>query len=95
MYINSLISFFSAQSLSLIISIKLSPDQIGVYSILLTVTGVTMFIVKNINKIFAPAITKLYKEKNISKLSSIYKQITFIVNFFTNAIRSFNYFVCK
>ena len=63
MYINSLISFFSAQSLSLIISIKLSPDQIGVYSILLTVTGVTMFIVKNINKIFAPAITKLYKEK--------------------------------
>ena len=83
MYINSLISFFSAQSLSLIISIKLSPDQIGVYSILLTVTGVTMFIVKNINKIFAPAITKLYKEKNISKLSSIYKQITFIVNLFT------------
>ena len=42
-----------------------------------------MFIVKNINKIFAPAITKLYKEKNISKLSSIYKQITFIVNLFT------------
>ena len=83
MYINSLISFFSAQSLSLIISIKLSPDQIGVYSILLTVTGVTMFIVKNINKIFAPAITKLYKEKNINKLSSIYKHITFIVNLFT------------
>ena len=72
MYINLLISFFLAQSLSLIISIKLSPDQIGIYSILLTVTGVTMFIVKNINKIFAPAITKLYKEKNISKLSSIY-----------------------
>ena len=83
MYINSLISFFSAQSLSLIISIKLSPDQIGIYSILLTISGVTMFIVKNINKIFAPAITKLYKENKINKLSSIYKQITFIVNLFT------------
>ena len=79
MYVNSLISFFLLSLFFLIISIKLSPDQIGVYSILLTVTGVTMFIVKNINKIFAPAITKLYK-KNISKLSSIYKQITFIVN---------------
>lgn len=83
MYYNSLISFFSAQSLSLIISIKLTPDQIGIYSILLTVSGVTMFIVKNINKIFAPAITKLYNENNISKLSSIYKQVTFIVNLFT------------
>jgi len=83
MYFNSLISFFSAQSLSLIISIKLTPDQIGIYSILLTISGVTMFIVKNINKIFAPAITKLYNENNISKLSSIYKQVTFIVNLFT------------
>ena len=68
MYYNSLISFFSAQSLSLIISIKLTPDQIGIYSILLTISGVTMFIVKNINKIFAPAITKLYNENNICLL---------------------------
>jgi len=83
MYYNSLISFFSAQSLSIIISVKLTPDQIGIYSILLTISGVTMFIVKNINKIFAPAITKLYNENNISKLSSIYKQVTFIVNLFT------------
>ena len=62
MYANSLVSFFAAQSLSLIISIKLSPEQIGIYSILLTVTGVTMFIIRNLNNIFAPAITKLYKE---------------------------------
>ena len=83
MYANSLVSFFAAQSLSLIISIKLSPEQIGIYSILLTVTGVTMFIIRNLNNIFAPAITKLYKENKISELSSLYKQTTFMVNLFT------------
>ena len=41
-----------------------------------------MFIVKNINKILLLQLLN-YTKKNISKLSSIYKQITFIVNLFT------------
>ena len=46
-YANSLISFTSGQSLSLIISFMLPPKQIGIYSILLTITGVSLFLLKN------------------------------------------------
>jgi len=66
MYANAIVHFFSAQSLRIVLSIALPPLKLGVYSILLTITGVAMFLIKNLNQVFAPAIAKLYKEKKDS-----------------------------
>ena len=82
-YANSLVSFFASQSLSLILSIMLPPSEIGVFSILLTITGISLFLIQNLNKVFAPAISKLYAEGKINELNNMFKTTTFIVNFIT------------
>lgn len=82
-YFNSIVTLLSNKSLVLIISIMLTPDNLGIFSILLTITGVCMFIHKNINKIFAPVISKLFNDNNINELDVLYKRITFILNFFS------------
>jgi len=82
-YANSLVSFFANQSLSLILSIMLPPNEIGIFSILLTITGISLFIIQNLNKVFAPAISKLYAEGKINELNQMFKTTTFIVNFIT------------
>ena len=82
-YTNSLATFFGGQSLAIILSIMLPPSQIGIYSILVTVTGITLFLIQNLNKIFAPVISKLYAENQIHQLNQIYKKTTFIINFVT------------
>lgn len=82
-YANSLISFFANQSLSLILSVMLPPNEIGVFSILLTITGISLFLIQNLNKVFAPAISKLYAEGKINELNQMFKTTTFIVNFIT------------
>ena len=81
MYFNSLVSFFSSKSLTIILSLTLPAKQIGVFGILLTVTGITMFLVKSLNKVFAPAISKLFYEGENIELGILYKQTAFIVNF--------------
>ena len=83
MYANSIVHFFSAQSLRIVLSIALPPFKLGVYSILLTITGVSMFLIKNLNQVFAPAISKLYDDKKIDELDELYKKTTFIVNLIT------------
>ncbi|MBT3587518.1 MAG: oligosaccharide flippase family protein, partial [Flavobacteriaceae bacterium] len=83
MYANSVVHFFSAQSLRIVLSLALPPLKLGVYSILLTITGVSMFLIKNLNQVFAPAISKLYDEKKIDELDELYKKTTFIVNLIT------------
>jgi len=83
MFLNSIIAFISGQSLRFIISIKLLPIDIGAYSILLTLTGLTTFLLINLNKVIAPAITKLYEEGKITELNALYKKTTFLVNIFT------------
>ncbi len=82
-YANSIVSFFASQSLSLILSIMLPPNEIGVFSILLTITGISLFLIQNLNKVFAPAISKLYAEGKINDLNQMFKTTTFIVNFIT------------
>ena len=82
-YANSLISLFSTQSLSLILGIMLPAKQMGVYSILLTISGLVMFLNKNLRKIFAPAISKLFANNKINELSDLYKSTTFLINLFT------------
>jgi len=83
MFLNSIIAFISGNSLSFIISIKLSSVDVGAYNILLTLTGLTTFLLINLNKVIAPAITKLYNEKKIYELNDLYKKTTFLVNLLT------------
>ena len=83
MFYNSVIAFISGQALSFIISIKLPVEDVGAYNILLTLTGLTTFLLINLNKVFAPTISKLYHEDKISTLNELYKKTTFFINLFT------------
>ena len=82
-YANSIVMFFSGQSLSFILGIMLPPEKMGVYSILLTITALSLFLNKNLKKIFAPVISKLYSEGNYTELNNLYEKTTFLVNLFT------------
>ena len=82
MFYSSVAAFISAQALSFIISIKLTSTDVGAYNILLTLTGLTTFLLINLNKVFAPAISKLYNEKNFFELNDLYKKTTFLINLF-------------
>ncbi len=83
MFYNSVIAFLSGYALSIVISFTLPPADIGAYNILLTLTGLTTFLLINLNKVFAPAISKLYHENKISELNELYKKTTFFINLFT------------
>jgi len=83
MLYNSVIAFLSGYILSIVISFTLLPEDIGAYNILLTLTGLTTFLLINLNKVFAPAISKLYNEKKILELNDLYKKTTFFINLFT------------
>jgi O-antigen/teichoic acid export membrane protein len=83
MFYNSVIAFLSGYILSIVISFTLSPKHIGAYNILLTLTGLTTFLLINLNKVFASAISKLYHENKISELNELYKRTTFFINIFT------------
>ena len=83
MLYNSVIAFISVQALSFIISIKLPTQDVGAYNILLSLTGLTTFLLINLNKVFAPAISKLFHENRISELNELYKETTFFINLFT------------
>ncbi len=66
MFYNSVVSFIASQGLSIIIAIKLTSSDVGAYNILLTLTGLTTFLLLNLNKVFAPAISKLHHAKKVS-----------------------------
>ena len=82
MFYNSVVAFISAQVLVFIISIKLPLADVGAYSILLTLAGLTKFLLINLNKVFAPAISKLHHEQNFIELNDLYKKTTFLLNLF-------------
>ena len=83
MFYNSIIAFFSGYALSLVITFMLPASDIGAYNILLTLTGLTTFLLINLNKVFAPAISKLYSENKIIELDKLYKKTTFFINILT------------
>jgi len=82
-YANSIVLFFSGQSLSFILGIMLPPEKMGVYSILLTITALSLVLNKNLRKIFAPVISKLYSEGNFTELNNLYKKTTFLISLFS------------
>lgn len=83
MYTTSMVMFFSGQSLSFILGIMLPPEKMGVYSVLLTITALSLVLNKNLRKIFAPVISKLYSAGNFTELNNLYKQTTFLISLFT------------
>ena len=83
MFYSSVIAFLSGYGLSIVISFTLPPADIGAYNILLTLTGLTTFLLINLNKVFAPAISKLYHERKFLELNELYKRTTFFINIFT------------
>jgi len=80
LFYTSVIAFIAGQGLSVIVSVKLPLADIAAYNILLTLTGLTTFALINLNKVFAPAISKLYHAKKILELNELYKKTTFLVN---------------
>jgi len=83
MFFNSVIAFVSAQSLTVIISFLLPPEEVGAYNILLTLAGLSTFLLINLNKVFAPVISKLFYKQKIDELENIYQKMTFLVNCLT------------
>ena len=83
MFYNSVVAFISAQALSFIITITLPSEDVGAYNILLSISALTTFLLVNLNKVFAPAISKLYHEGNFSELNLLYKKTTFLINALT------------
>ena len=83
MFYNSVIAFISAQALTIIISFLMPPEKVGAYNILLTLTGLTTFLLINLNKVFAPAISKLFHENKFDELGILYQKTTFLVNILT------------
>jgi len=83
MFLNSTIAYISVHALKFIMSIKLPSQDVGAYSILLTISGLTTFLLINLNKVFAPAISKLYSDGKTKELNSLYKKTTILVNLIT------------
>ena len=82
MFYNSVISFIASKGLSFIIAIRLTSIDVGAFNILLTLAGLTTFLLINLNKVFAPAISKLYHEKRTIELNILYKKTTFLIAIF-------------
>lgn len=82
-FLNTCIAFIAGKSLNIIISILLPAEDIGAYNILLTITALTTFLLVNLNKVFAPAISKLYEDRKITELNDLYRQTTFSINITT------------
>ncbi len=83
LFLHSFIAFCAGYFLKLMISLHLPANDIGAYNILLALTGLTTFLLIHLNKVFAPAIAKLYHENNILELSILYKKTTFLINLIT------------
>jgi O-antigen/teichoic acid export membrane protein len=83
MFLNSTIAYISVHALKFIMSIKLPSEDVGAYSILLTISGLTTFLLINLNKVFAPAISKLYSDGKTKELNTLYKKTTILVNLIT------------
>ena len=82
-FLNTSIAFIAGKSLNILISVLLPAEDIGAYNILLTITALTTFVLVSLNKVFAPAISKLYEERKIRELDSLYSQTTFSINIIT------------
>lgn len=83
MYFYALIGFAGGYAITFIMSITLPASDIGIYTILVTIAGLSAFLLNNLNSIFAPLISKLNAANEMHKLEILFKDTTFIVNIVT------------
>ncbi|MBU0574105.1 MAG: polysaccharide biosynthesis C-terminal domain-containing protein [Candidatus Margulisiibacteriota bacterium] len=60
----------------IIVSYFMAVAQIGVFGVVLKVAALSQVILTGMNFVFRPMVSKLYAEKNMKTLNSIYKSIT-------------------
>ena len=82
-FVGSTITYFGSELLTIIVSLFLPEKQVGAYSLMLTISSVSLFLLINLNKVFAPIISELYEKNNINQLNIIYKKVTFLINAFS------------
>lgn len=83
MYFYALVGFGEGYAIILIMSTSLPAADIGVYTILTTIAGLSAFLLTNLNSVFAPLISKLSAVGEMGKLEHLFKDTTFIVNIIT------------
>ena len=82
-YFYSLIGFIGGYIINWELSIFLPPKYLGIYSILITIAGLSAFIITNVAKIFSSIIVKLISENQYKELEKVYKDTTFFISFLT------------
>ena len=82
-FAGSIITYAGSELLTLLVSLMLPEKEVGAYSLMLTITGVSIFILINLNKVFAPIISKLYAENKLEELKQTYQKATFLINAIT------------
>lgn len=83
MYFYALIGFGSGQAITIIMGVYLPINDIGTYAVLMTIAGLSAFLLPSLNSVFAPLISKLYVANEITKLELIFKNTTFVINIIT------------
>jgi O-antigen/teichoic acid export membrane protein len=83
LYAYSLVGFGSGYSITIIMGVSLSSSNVGIYAILLTISGLSAFLLTSLNSIFAPVISKLHAAKDMLTLKQLFKSSTFIINIIT------------
>lgn len=82
-FVGSIVTYAGSELLTLLVSLMLPEKEVGAYSLMLTITSVSIFILINLNKVFAPIISKLYAENKLEELKQTYQKATFLINAIT------------
>ena len=82
-FAGSVVTYTGSEFLTLLVSLMLPEKEVGAYSLMLTITGVSIFILINLNKVFAPVISKMYAENELEELKQTYQKATFLINAIT------------
>lgn len=82
-FAGSVVTYAGSELLTLLVSLMLPEKEVGAYSLMLTITGISIFILINLNKVFAPIISKLYAENKLEELKQTYQKATFLINAIT------------
>ena len=82
-FAGSVVTYAGSELLTLLVSLMLPEKEVGAYSLMITITGISIFILINLNKVFAPIISKLYAENKLEELKQTYQKATFLINAIT------------
>jgi len=83
LYLSGFITFLLAKMDIFMIGYFLTSQDVGVYSIIIIIGGLSNLFLTSINTVFAPIISALYHSKNILEISKLFKVLTRWILFFT------------